>query len=65
MRYEVVLRKNTNLILKVIKDNNEVLERGYMKSILEEIGIEGEIAYFKWYGDIKTDNEAVLILDIG
>lgn len=62
MKYEVLENRKDTLKLSICRDVNEQIEKGYVKSILNELGINEaiKIVDFKWEGDIKVDTKAVL-----
>lgn len=66
MKYEVLKVRKDTLKLKICRDIYEEVRKGYIKSVLNELGIDGKIIDFNWDGDIKVETNAVLeiIFDI-
>jgi len=62
MKYEVLENRKDTLRLKICREINENIEKGYIKSVLNELEIDRKMIDFKWDSDIKVENEAILEL---
>lgn len=60
MKHEVLENKEDTLRLKICREINEQIEKGYIKSVLSELRINRKIIDFKWDRNIKIEREAIL-----